>query len=224
MSDERSDDREVRGLDGPARHRGDGDEGRDYDEWERMVAAFRQSAPRSTGAPPWLETKVMAQIEALPEAGPVARVLQWLVRPAPIRIPPLAGLAVAAGLALLLALPRGSADAPRPLDGTRPGDVRPVAGGAGDAEAVVYVQFVLDAPGASSVAVAGDFSEWEPAYTLEDVDGDGVWTGRVPVQPGVHSYMFLIDGTRWQTDPRAERYSDDGFGNRNAVLAVTAGA
>ena len=198
----------------------------DYDEWERMIAAFRQSAPRSTGAPPWLEQKVMAEIESLPEAGPFARLMQWLVRPAPIRVPPLAGLAVAAGLALLLALPRGGGvNGPEgtgtPVDGA--GGVLPVEGGTQPVGAVVYVQFVLEAPGASSVAVAGDFSEWEPAYTLEDVDGDGVWTGRVPVEPGVHSYMFLIDGTQWQTDPRAERYSDDGFGNRNAVLAVTAG-
>jgi len=42
----------------------------------------------------------------------------------------------------------------------------------------------------------------------------------VPVRPGVHGYMFLIDGTKWQTDPRADRYQEDGFGNRNAVLAV----
>lgn len=205
-----SDDREKRG---------------DYDEWERMIAAFRQSAPRSTGAPPWLEQKVMAEIEALPEAGPVARLLQWLVRPAPIRVPPLAGLVLAAGLVLLLALPRGGGIVPGSgTSGGSGGDVRPVAGGDDGDGTVVYVQFVFEAPGASSVAVAGDFSEWEPAHTLEDVDGDGVWTGRVPVQPGVHSYMFLIDGTQWQTDPRAERYADDGFGNRNAVLAVTSGA
>ncbi|NND83944.1 MAG: hypothetical protein HKN46_02225, partial [Acidimicrobiia bacterium] len=136
-------------------------------------------------------------------------------------------LAVAAGLALLIALPRGGVPGPGGVvdgqGGVVEGGVRPAGGGATGVEAVVYVQFVLDAPGANSVAVAGDFSEWEPEYTLEDVDGDGVWTGRVPVRPGVHSYMFLIDGTEWQTDPRAERYSDDGFGNRNAVLAVTAG-
>ncbi|NNF12738.1 MAG: hypothetical protein HKN72_05925 [Gemmatimonadetes bacterium] len=226
-----NDDRHIEASSGGPANRPDADERRDYDEWERMIAAFRQSAPRSTGAPPWLEQKVMAEIEALPESGPFARLLQWLVRPAPVRIPPLAGLAVAAGLALLIALPRGGEPGPggvvdggvvdgAVVDGS---DVRPAGGGSDGMEAVVYVQFVLEAPGANSVAVAGDFSEWEPEYTLEDVDGDGVWTGRVPVRPGVHTYMFLIDGTEWQTDPRAERYSDDGFGNRNAVLAVTAG-
>jgi hypothetical protein len=47
-----------------------------------------------------------------------------------------------------------------------------------------------------------------------------VWTGRVPVRPGLHAYMFLVDDTTWMTDPRAERYAEDGFGNRNAILAV----
>ena len=183
------------------------------DEWERMVSAFRTSAPESQGAPPWLEQRVMADIEALPERGVLARALQWLVHPAPVRVPPLAVVGAVGALAALLVLPRGGID-------TTPEDE--VAGQT--VESVVYVQFVLEAPSAQSVAVAGDFSEWEPEFALEDADGDGIWTGRVPVRPGVHSYMFLIDGTSWQTDPRADRYQDDGFGNRNAVLAVAAGA
>ena len=85
---------------------------------------------------------------------------------------------------------------------------------------VVYVQFALEAPSAQSVAVAGDFDGWTGSHTLDDADGDGVWTGRVPLQPGVHAYMFLVDGSTWMTDPRAQRYSEDGFGNRNAILAV----
>ena len=84
----------------------------------------------------------------------------------------------------------------------------------------VYVQFVLDAPGATSVAVAGDFSEWDDRHTLQDLDGDGVWTGRVPLVAGLHKYMFVIDGAEWVTDPNAQHYADDGFGNRNAVIAV----
>jgi hypothetical protein len=187
------------------------------DDWSRMVAAFRSAAPRG-GAPPWLEQRVMAEVESLPERGLVARVAAWLVRPAPIRVSPLAAAGAAALLAIVLIVPArmpGSDGA----DGSGPANasVNPT-------ESVVYVQFMLDAPGASSVSVAGDFSEWEPSFTLEDVDGDGVWTGRVPVQPGVHTYMFLIDGTEWRTDPRADRYRDDGFGNRNAVLAVASGA
>ena len=187
----------------------------DADEWDRMVAVFRTAAPRGA-APPWLEQRVMAEIEALPQQTVLGRMIAWLMHPTSVRVSPLAAGLVTAAFALVILLP-GRTNRPVPSDGA--------SGGASAlTESVVYVQFVLEAPMAISVAVAGDFSEWEPQFTLEDIDGDGVWRGRVPVRPGVHSYMFLIDGTHWQTDPHADRYQDDGFGNQNAILAVAAGA
>ncbi len=154
----------------------------------------------------------MAEIASLPERGPLRRLAQWLVSPAPIRVSPLTvGLAAAAIAALTL------------FSGRAPLPPAPGAGAsAGNPATVVYVQFMLDAPGATSVAVAGDFNDWQPSFTLDDPDGDGIWSGRVPVRPGVHGYMFLVDDSRWQTDPNADRYRDDGFGNQNAVLAVGA--
>jgi hypothetical protein len=153
----------------------------------------------------------MAEIASVPERGALRRALDWLVSPTPIRVRPLT-VGLGAGLvtaALVLMLPSSDPDV---------GDGALVDGAAG----VVYVQFVLEAPSATSVAVAGDFNGWEPSFALADPDGDGVWAARVPVRPGVHAYMFLIDETNWQTDPNAGRYQDDGFGNRNAVLAVGA--
>jgi hypothetical protein len=189
--------------------------------WERLLDAFRVEAP-SAQAPPWLESRVMAEIEALPEPGTIRRIFAWLLNPRPVRVSPLAvGVTVAALVALLLLpgriLDRGSSGA-----GGLPG--APVNLAAGQEDAVVFVQFILEAPGASSVAVAGDFDGWEGSNLLSDPDGDGVWSGRAPVKPGVHAYMFLVDGSTWMTDPRAERYAEDGFGNRNAILAVTAPA
>jgi hypothetical protein len=175
------------------------------DQWERMVASFRTAAPRSD-APPWLEQRVMSEIAAFPARGTVRRAFDWLVRPASVRLSPLAGALAAAALVLLFLW--------------QPRDADPLLDPA--AAPVVYVQFSLAAPTATSVSVAGDFSDWQPAFSLEDSDGDGVWTARVPVEPGVYSYMFLVDETSWQTDPNAGRYQDDGFGNRNAVLAVGA--
>lgn len=183
--------------------------------WERMLDAFRTSAPAGS-APAWLEQQVMAEIERLPQQGIVVRMRDWLLQPRSVRVSPLTAGLAAAGLAAILV-----------WSGFRDGrvDNSPIGPTAEQpAEAVVYVQFVLEAPRATSVAVAGDFSAWEPTFALDDLDGDGVWTGRVPVQPGVHTYMFLIDGSEWETDPRADRYQDDGFGNRNAVLAVASGA
>ena len=177
-------------------------------DWDRMLASFRQSAPSGI-APAWLEDRVMAEIRRLPEKGALGRFFDWVVSPAPVRVSPLAAALVAAGLVLAITLPgRESAPAdPTPAPGSVPVEV-------------VYVQFLLEAPTARSVAVAGDFNGWEPSFTLDDPDGDGVWSGRVPVRPGVHAYMFVVDDTEWLTDPNAARYQDDGFGNRNAVLAV----
>ena len=74
---------------------------------------------------------------------------------------------------------------------------------------------------ASSVAVAGDFTNWDPV-TLEaqEVNGRTVWSGMVPVPDGEHRYMFVIDGQKWVTDPLAPVQRNDGFGNKNAILAL----
>jgi hypothetical protein len=183
------------------------------DAWERLLTVMREDVPGP--APAWLEGSVMSAVRAASARPPSAarRALAWLLRPSLSVSPLTAALAAAALAALLIAPWRGQPIAPGPVAGTEPA----AAGGAGP---VVYVQFVLEAPSARSVAVAGDFNEWDARHVLEDPDADGIWTGRVPLQPGMHQYMFVIDGTDWVTDPGAERWADDGFGNRNAVLAV----
>jgi hypothetical protein len=186
----------LEALDEASRH--------EADAWGKLLDAFRTELPASP-PPPWLETRVMAEIDALPEPGLLRRLGGWLLAPRPVRISPLVMGTAAAALVTILLLGR---------------QTNPFSGQEAPEDVVVYVQFTLDAPGAQSVAVTGDFDGWAGSHTLEDADGDGMWTGRVPVQPGVHAYMFLVDGSTWITDPRAQRYSEDGFGNRNAILAV----
>ena len=180
--------------------------------WERMLGALREDVPGP--APAWLEGSVMSAVRAATARRPSAlrRAAAWLLRPSLSLSPLTVGLATAA-LAALLLVPRAGQDPAV--------DAAAAEGGAGGAaEPGVYVQFVLEAPSARTVAVAGDFNEWDARHVLEDPDADGVWTGRVPLRPGVHQYMFVVDGTEWVTDPGADRWTDDGFGNRNAVLAV----
>jgi hypothetical protein len=83
----------------------------------------------------------------------------------------------------------------------------------------VLVQFRLDAPQASSVALAGSFSEWNPAIELRE-SAPGVWTATVPLRPGVHDYLFLVDADEWVPDPLA-RPVDDDFGGVNSRLFLT---
>lgn len=180
--------------------------------WEAFFSDVRQRGPDR--APSSLENRVMREVGSRGEspAGAEAtgepawiRLGRWLLQPRPVPISPAAGLAAAAAaLALFLVLPFGD----EPTRSAPPGAEQ------------VYVEFVLEAPDASSVSVAGDFTSWSPSVKLQDADGDGVWSGRAAVRPGVHEYMFVLDGSEWVTDPNAERYSEDGFGNRNAVLAV----
>ena len=199
MNDELSDymdgDRELEELSPEARA--------EAEAWRRLTGELKADEPKQ--APPWMENAVMSEI-ALAEA-PRVNVFDWLLRPRELRLSPLTSLAMAAAVVALFVMVPNRVPVTPP-----PGPV---------AVTQILVEFSLDAPGAMTVAVAGDFSGWETEFALDDADGDGIWTGRIPITPGVHKYMFVIDGTDWVTDPRAQRYSDDGFGNRNAVLAVS---
>lgn len=199
------------------------DDRREARRWGALFEDLRGRDP--IRAPAGLESEVMRRIrdvdpaEAHPESevgtdpGPAARALRWLFRPRPIPVPPAAGLAAAAlALFLLLRPPVGA-------DGGAPEAASTAAPSTG-VETRVYAEFVLRAPEADSVAVAGTFTDWQPSVALEDPDGNGVWSARVPLEAGRHEYMFVVDGQQWVTDPNAERYASDGFGARNAVLAV----
>lgn len=178
--------------------------------WETFLTDVRGSGAQ--GAPVGLESRVLDSIRAEKRA-PWTRLVDWWVNPHSVRVRPLIGLAAAAAIATFFMLPSDAVI-------TEP----PGAASALVGEEVVYVPFVIEAPDAASVHVAGDFNEWQPEFELADPDGDGVWSGRVMLPPGVHKYMFVIDGETWITDPNAERWVEDGFGNRNAVIAITGGA
>ncbi len=85
------------------------------------------------------------------------------------------------------------------------------------------VQFSLraGAESLSSVAVVGDFNDWNPdKHLLKDQDEDGIWTATLRLKPGRYEYMFILDGQEWVPDPEAYRYVRDGFGNKNAVIEI----
>lgn len=85
---------------------------------------------------------------------------------------------------------------------------------------LVPVRFVLPAPGASAVSLAGTWNDWsETAQPLIRGEGD-VFYLVVPLAPGQYEYQFVVDGQRWQPDPAAPLARDDGFGQRNSVLTI----
>ncbi len=87
-------------------------------------------------------------------------------------------------------------------------------------EALVTVRFVLVAPEAREVSLAGTFNQWDAHATpLVRTGPTGVWTATLTLQAGQHQYAFVVDGARWVPDPGAPAV-DDGFGRRNSVLTL----
>jgi 1,4-alpha-glucan branching enzyme len=83
------------------------------------------------------------------------------------------------------------------------------------------VRFELVRPEATSVALAGDFNEWSASsHPMSRAGSSERWTAVVPLPPGEHLFMFVVNGTEWVSPPLAEDYVDDGFGARNGVVVV----
>lgn len=121
------------------------------------------------------------------------RVRPWLLAPA---------LAAAAAVVLWL----GPSDTSAPPS--------PSAG-------LVMVRFVLTAPDAHTVGVAGTFNQWDASVTplVRTEAAGGVWTATITLPAGQHQYAFVVDGARWVPDPAAPAVAD-GFGRRNSVLTL----
>jgi hypothetical protein len=82
------------------------------------------------------------------------------------------------------------------------------------------VEFVLRTAADSAVTLVGDFNDWDPRATPLHPASDGVWTVTVPLRPGRYRYTFIVDGTRWRSDPAAPRALEDDFGTPTSVITV----
>jgi chromosome partitioning protein len=80
------------------------------------------------------------------------------------------------------------------------------------------VVFAVEAPGAQSVQLAGDFNDW--AIEGGEMQPSGrVWTKVVPLVPGRYSYRFVVDG-QWKNDPLNPAVEPAPFGGFNSILVV----
>ncbi len=178
---------------------------------ERVVDALKEPVRLD----PALDRRVMAEVAAAapPRAtvGAARLSLAWLRRTRTVRVSPLGGLALAAGIAALVLIARtwiGVGEPPPVSPLTPPTDVP-------------MVQFVLVAPGAVTVSLVGDFNDWSVEATpMLASAGHGVWAVTIPLAPGRYRYAFLVDGSRWLRDPAAPPALDNEFGPPNSVLTV----
>jgi hypothetical protein len=176
------------------------------------------------------ESRVMQDVRATPATRAFVpsrpRLVDWIVRPRTVRISPLGGLAVAAGIAAVALLIPRLAPVERaqraPAVAAVPETI-PVAPASRPVNAEQAVQFVLVAPDARSVTLAGSFNSWDTAATRLRREAGGVWTVQLPLRPGRYAYSFVVDGREWRADPAAPRTVDDDFGRPSSVLTVAPG-
>lgn len=140
----------------------------------------------------------------------------WWKRKRVVRVSPLAGLALAAGIGAIVVVSSfaiGSRISIRPAVASQtPAAVRP--------DTVQLVRFVFVDRSAASVELVGDFNEWaRGSTTLQRSGAPGVWAVSVPLSPGRHEYAFIINGSRWVADPLAVKSTDD-FGTESSVIRV----
>jgi hypothetical protein len=193
---------------------------------DQLIARIAQHLRQPVRTDLGVDRRVMAAVEALPRrrpAGVLGTAVGWLTRRRTLAVSPLGGLALAAGIAGL-----GFFAAPAVLR-RPPSDesVRATPASSGlllvDRSGHSVVQFVLFAPVAKSVALVGDFNDWDPAATpLLTAQPGGAWSVAIPLAPGRHRYAFVVDGTQWLADPGAPPSRDDDFGSPNSIVTVGA--
>ncbi len=79
--------------------------------------------------------------------------------------------------------------------------------------------FTLLEPNATSVQLAGDFSDWDKKPVALKKDRNGLWKATLSLPTGPHQYRFLVDG-RWRDDPACQKRVPNQFGGSNCVREV----
>jgi len=83
------------------------------------------------------------------------------------------------------------------------------------------LRFRLNDHEAASVEVVGSWDGWARTDGRALAGAPGRWEARLKgVSAGRHSYKFLLDGTRWLTDPKNPSRVHDGAGGWNSVVDV----
>ena len=183
-----------------------------------LIARVSEELRRPVEASPGFDARVMAAVRRAPPPLP-ARVWAWLREPRALAVSPLGGFAAAAVVAALLVAGTWVVVRTTRAPGEMGEAAAPAARGASS-----VVTFVLVAPRARTVALAGDFDGWDRTRLPMRRGVSGLWTLDVPLAPGRYQYAFVVDGRQFVADPSAPRAVGDDFGAPNSVVTVSGDA
>ena len=80
-------------------------------------------------------------------------------------------------------------------------------------------EFVLYAPEAKEVFLAGDFNDWNPEKFAMRKFKNGNCKKKVKLKPGRYEYQFIVDGD-WWLDPENDNRSTTPYGSENSVIDI----
>jgi len=73
------------------------------------------------------------------------------------------------------------------------------------------------------VACVGDFNRWNKKFGMMKYSQSGEskkWNVVLNLKPGRYRYKFLINGTKWISDPKSTEFVEDGFSGQCSILTV----
>ena len=192
----------------------------DFNTLDPYVQEIVMEARRPVTIDAAARRRLMDAIRAEPVPARRGR-LSLLFEPHRFSLPPIATVAMAAGLVGIGVL--GGLAIHR--DGRLPIERAPRVGVGyprlPESVSPRAIKFVLVAPKAAHVSLVGDFNGWDASRNPMTAQGtDGTWTVFVPLQPGLHTYSFVVDGTNFVADPAAPIAPDDGYGHKSSLVLV----
>jgi len=192
----------------------------DFDSLDQNVRWIVTEARRPVPVDVAARARLLDAVRAEPAPVRATPFMAWMSEPRRFALRPFAAAALAAGLVGIgvlggLAINR---DGRRAEQRNAVAVVHPQLP---DSVAARTVRFVLIAPQASKVSVVGDFNGWDSHATpMSSHSADGTWTVYVTLEPGLHTYSFVVDGSHFVSDPAAPIAPDDGFGHPSSVVLV----
>jgi hypothetical protein len=194
-------------------------------ESDPYVDWIAREAKRAVAVDPMAVERVMARVRQEPL--PVRRSARWrwLVAPRSLPLSPLVGAALAAGLIGIGVffghnIDRGGRNRTGGPEAFADNSPRSPS-----SDSVRVIKFVLVAPHAATVAVVGDFNNWDAQATpMTRTPTGGTWSVALKLPAGRHVYAFVVNGangtSQWVADPTAPLAPEDGLGAPNSVVLV----
>ena len=75
--------------------------------------------------------------------------------------------------------------------------------------------------GATSVALCGEFNDWDKSANPLTRRKDGSFSGTLSLETGrEYRFRYWVDGERWENDWEADKYLPNEFGTEDSVVVV----